>query len=229
MTHWRAAGARVVNGGAIMGIDASKARQLSLMASWGWRRPHARGASPGRSRRWRRRLGYPVMVKANVGGSGAGIVRYDSLRQLAELAADGLTPVGVDGVWLVQEYVPARGGRVIRCEVLAGRFLYAIALDGGGSTFDLCPADVCMADKPTITLERLARPTLIVAAERIAAAPELDVGGIEYMIDDRDGGPQFYDLNGSPTSSPTRSRCWAGIRTSGWSTGFETLIKEVRA
>ena len=105
-------------------------------------------------------------------------------------------PTSVDGVLLVQEYVPARETRVIRCEVLAGRLLYAIALSGAGSTFDLCPADVCMVDKPTITIEAFAPPAPIAAAvERVARLAGLDVGGIEYMIDDRDGRAKFYDFN----------------------------------
>jgi hypothetical protein len=85
---------------------------------------------------------------------------------------------------------------VIRCEVLDGKLLYAIALDGAGSTFDLCPADVCMVDKPTITIKAFQPPPQIVAAvERIAMAARMDVGGVEYMIDDRDGRARFYDLN----------------------------------
>ena len=63
-------------------------------------------------------IGYPVMVKVNVGGSGTGMIRYDSAEDLEAAVADGLTPVGVDGVALVQDYVPARGAQVIRCEVL---------------------------------------------------------------------------------------------------------------
>ena len=103
---------------------------------------------------------------------------------------------GVDGVAWVQEYVPARDAQVIRCEVLNGKLLYALALNGAGSTFDLCPADVCMVDKPTITIEAFVPPPAITAAvERISALAGLDVGGIEYMIDDRDGRPKFYDLN----------------------------------
>jgi hypothetical protein len=99
-------------------------------------------------------------------------------------------------VVLVQDYVPARDGRVIRCEVLDGRFIYAIALNGAGSTFDLCPADVCMADKPTITIEAYTPPPSIVSAvEGLARAARLDLGGIEYIVDDRDGIPRFYDLN----------------------------------
>src|SRR5207253_11139636 len=36
---------------------------------------------------------------------------------------------------------------------------------------------------------------IIRAAERIANRVELDVGGIEYLVDDRDGRPYFYDIN----------------------------------
>ena len=202
LAHWELAGARVVNGSAALAIDSNKARQLSLFASLGLAIPatrvvHRRAdlapAAEG--------LRFPVMVKANVGGSGAGIVRYDSLDELRMWAEDGTTPVGVDGVALLQEYVPARGGRVVRCETLYGRFLYAIALDGAGSTFDLCPADVCAADRaaagaPAITITRFEPDaTTIAAVEAVARAAHLDVGGIEVMVDDRDGTPRFYDIN----------------------------------
>ena len=145
-------------------------------------------------------LRYPVMVKGNIGGSGAGMVRYDDPEDLALYAAEGSTPVGVDGVALVQEYVPARDGRVHRCETLGGRFLYALQIDGAGSTFDLCPADVCAADRAGkgvgVTIGAFTPPPEIVrAVEAVAQAAHLDVGGIEYMIDDRDGQARFYDLN----------------------------------
>lgn len=195
--HWEGLGARVINGPAALAYDLSKARQLSLFRRCGVDIPrtrvaHRRADVP----RLAKELGYPVMVKVNVGGSGAGMVRYDSADELVAAVVDGLTPVGVDGVALVQEYVPAREGRVIRCELLEGRLLYAIALDGAGSTFDLCPADVCMVDKPTITISAFQPPPeLAAAAERIARAAGMDVGGIEYMVDDRDGRARFYDLN----------------------------------
>ena len=202
LAHWELAGARVVNGSAALAIDSNKARQLSLFASLGLAIPatrvvHRRAdlapAAEG--------LRFPLMVKANVGGSGAGIVRYDSLEELRMWAEDGTTPVGVDGVALLQEYVPARDGRVIRCETLNGRFLYAIALDGAGSTFDLCPADVCAADRaasgaPAITISAFQPDSATIAAvEQVARAAHLDVGGVEVMIDDRDGTPRFYDIN----------------------------------
>jgi hypothetical protein len=36
---------------------------------------------------------------------------------------------------------------------------------------------------------------IIAAAEEIAGAAGLDVGGVEVVIDDRDGTPRFYDIN----------------------------------
>jgi biotin carboxylase len=187
----------VINGPGVLAYDTNKARQLSLFRAAGLDLPrtrvaHRRADVP----RLASEIGYPVMVKVNVGGSGAGMIRYDTAEELEAAVADGLTPVGVDGVALVQEYVPARDARVIRCEVLDGRLLYALALDGAGSTFDLCPADVCMVDKPTITISAFTPPREITAAvERVSALAGLDVGGIEYMIDDRDGRARFYDLN----------------------------------
>jgi hypothetical protein len=36
---------------------------------------------------------------------------------------------------------------------------------------------------------------IIRAAERIAEAAHLFVGGVEVIMDDRDGTPRFYDIN----------------------------------
>ncbi|HXQ16283.1 MAG TPA: alpha-L-glutamate ligase [Caulobacteraceae bacterium] len=197
LAHWEGQGARVINGPAVLAYDLSKARQLSLFARCGLDIPETRVAHRRADvTRLAAEVGYPVMVKVNVGGSGTGMIRYDTPEELQAAVADQLTPVGVDGVALVQAYVPARDAQVIRCEVLDGKLLYAIALNGAGSTFDLCPADVCMVDKPTITIEAYRPPAEIVAAvERLAVAAQMDVGGIEYMIDDRDGRARFYDLN----------------------------------
>jgi hypothetical protein len=195
--HWESLGARVINGTRPLAFDLSKARQLSLFSRLGLAIPETRVAHRAKDiAALAAEIGYPVMVKVNVGGSGAGMIRYDDPEMLEDAVANGLAPVSVDGVVLVQAYVPARDGRVFRCEVLDGKLLYAIALTGAGSTFDLCPADVCMVDKPTIAIEEFHPPAPIIAAvEQAALAAGLDVGGIEYLIDDRDGTPRFYDFN----------------------------------
>lgn len=195
--HWALNGARVINGAGAMAIDANKARQMSLFRSLGLAIPETRVVHRREDvARVAATMRFPLMVKVNIGGSGAGVVRYETLEDLRAYAEEGSTPVGVDGVALVQDYVPARDGRVIRCEVLDGKFLYAIALDGAGSTFDLCPADVCMVDKPSITISAFTPPPqMIQAVEAVAQKGGLDICGIEYMIDDRDGAPRFYDIN----------------------------------
>lgn len=196
---WEAAGARIVNGPRALSIDASKARQLALIASLGHAIPQTRVVHRVEDLvTAARELSFPLVVKANIGGSGAGIMRYDSLDQLAAFADEKMVPDSIDKVWLVQDYVPARGGRILRFEILDGKLLYALSVDGGGS-FDLCPADACMAnpDRPAITVERAEpEPVLVAAAEQIVSASGIDVGGVEALIDDRDGVARFYDING---------------------------------
>ncbi|HEX4694708.1 alpha-L-glutamate ligase [Sphingomonas sp.] len=195
LDHWRRSGARVVNGPDVMAIDASKARQLALIASLGLAIPETRIVHRAADvEAAAATLAFPLVVKANIGGSGAGIMRFDNMAELRWAVNEGELPKSVDGVLLVQDYVPARGGEITRIETLDRQYLYAIDIAGGGA-FDLCPADACVADS-NISM-RAAEPSsdLVDAAERIAAAMNLDVGGVEVMIDDRDGLPRFYDIN----------------------------------
>ncbi len=196
LDHWRRTGARVINGTDVLAIDASKARQLSLIASLGLAIPETRvvhraaDVVPAAQT-----LRFPLVVKANIGGSGAGIIRFDSLDELRTAVADADLPSSVDGVLLVQEYVPVRDGAITRIETLDRQFLYAIEVAGGGA-FDLCPADACVVPGSGIKMAAVEpSQTLKDAAEAIARAVDLDVGGVEVMIDDRDGIARFYDIN----------------------------------
>jgi glutathione synthase/RimK-type ligase-like ATP-grasp enzyme len=199
LAHWAANGARVLNGADVIAVDSSKARQLSLIARLGYQVPGTRVVhrredllAAARTMRW------PLLVKANVGGSGAGIVRYRDEDGLARSIAEDTVPRSVDSVLLVQDDVPARGGVIVRIETLGGRFLYAIEVETGGDSFDLCPADACLAQpgRSAVRMTAVTPPVdLIEAAERIARAAALDVGGIEYLVDDRDGAARFYDIN----------------------------------
>ena len=199
LDHWQRCGARVLNGSNVLGIDSSKARQLSLISSLGLAVPETRvvhraqdllPAAEG--------VAYPLLVKANVGGSGAGIVRYSSTEELRASIADGTVPRSVDQVLLLQDYVPPRGGTILRIETLRGRFLYALEIESGDESFDLCPADACVALPGRAAVRMTATmppPEIVRAAEQIAHATQLFVGGIEVIVDDRDGVPRFYDIN----------------------------------
>ena len=196
LARWEALGARIVNGPAALAVDMSKARQIALLADLGIRGPrtlavHRAADVAGAADA----IGYPLIVKANIGGSGANVARYDDANVLAAAVADGSLPQSIDRVLLVQEYVPPRGGTTTRVETLGGRFLYAIDVASAGDTFDLCLADVC-AVPGELSMSAATPPRQVIAGvEAIASAMSLDVGGIEYMIDDRDGLPTFYDIN----------------------------------
>lgn len=197
--HWLGQGVRVVNASAL-NIDTSKARQMSLIARLGLKGPatrvvHRQADLPAAAKGLR----FPVLVKADIGGAGAGITRYETPGKLAEAAGEKWCPVGVNGISLVQEYAPRRDGRITRVETLNGRYLYALDIESPGDAFDLCPADACLTrpGAPTLTMTRTTPPAEIIeAVERLAVAAELEVGGIEYLIDDRDGSVLFYDING---------------------------------
>ena len=199
LDHWRRSGATVLNGGKTLAIDSSKARQLSLISSLGLATPETRIVHSGRDLiRAAESMTFPLLVKANIGGSGAGIARYASNEELRASIADGTVPQSVDQVLLVQEYVPPRGGTILRMETLRGNFLYAIEVESRGDSFDLCPADACVAQPGRAAIRMAAvtpAPEIIEAAERIARAAGLDLGGVEVVIDDRDGTPRFYDIN----------------------------------
>jgi hypothetical protein len=196
LAHWEHAGACVLNGTGVLAIDTSKARQLSLISSLGLAVPRTRVVHrtadilPAADA-----VGFPLVIKVNIGGAGAGITRFDDREGLRAAIADRTLPVSIDGVLLVQDYVPARGGTITRIETLDRAYLYAIDIAGAGA-FDLCPADACQIPGTPITMTA-AEPAreLRVAAEAIARGAHLDVGGIEVMIDDRDGTPRFYDIN----------------------------------
>jgi hypothetical protein len=212
LAHLDRLGVPVVNGLTAFGYEISKARQLTLLESLGLPYPRSRVINhPSRAVAAATGLRFPVVVKANVGGSGAGIVRFDTSEDLARAAAEDRLDFGVDHTALVQEYVPARGGHITRVETLGGKFLYAIKVFTTGDTFNLCPADICQrsdgvelqrsacpidAPKTGLKVEGYTPPPAVVAAcEAIVQAAEIDVGGIEYMIDDRDGRLVYYDVN----------------------------------
>ena len=209
-THLERIGTRIINGSAATAIETNKARQLSLFESLGLKYPkslvinHASRAVDAA-----RELRFPIVVKVNIGGSGAGIIRFDTPEGLQAAVDAGQIDLGLDQTALVQEYVTPRGGHIHRVETLDGRFLYAMKVYTTGESFNLCPAEICqipeapsadfcLTDAPRkgIRVEAFTPPAEVIAAvERIAAAAKIDVGGVEYLIDDRTGDVLFYDIN----------------------------------
>jgi glutathione synthase/RimK-type ligase-like ATP-grasp enzyme len=199
LSHAELNGVRVVNGSKAYSYEISKARQLDLLHRLGLGYPKSRVInSPALALTASDGLRFPVVVKANIGGSGAGIFRFDSRDELEAAVSAGTIDLGLDSTALVQEYVPARDGHITRVETLNGKYLYAINIYSSGDSFNLCPADICQIGE-TKQAMRIDATTpsdeVIKAVEEISIAAGLDVGGIELMVDDRDGKTLYYDIN----------------------------------
>jgi len=211
LDHLELLGIRVINGAKAFRYEVSKAAQHSLLRSLGIRYLPSRVIhAPEQALAASEGLRFPIIVKANIGGSGKGIVRFNTKEELEAGIQHGLIDLGYDSVALVQEFVPARGGYITRVETLAGKYLYAIHVHLNGETFDLCPADICQtsageslnnacvleATKSGLKVEGYTPPADVIAnIESIVQAAGIDVGGIEYIVDDRDGEIYYYDVN----------------------------------
>jgi biotin carboxylase len=211
LAYLETTGVRVINGSQAFALETSKAQQLRLFDSLGLRFPKTRvvnctdeilGAAS--------QIGFPLLIKPNIGGRGAGIVRFDSIEQLRATIDEAGLDLGIDRVALVQELIPARHGLITRVETLGGKFLYAIDIFTTGESFNLCPAEICQVESVATSLEagptngpetnlrvqQSAPPASVIdAVEKIVAVGGIAVGGVEYIVDDRDGRPVFYDIN----------------------------------
>ncbi len=163
-------------------------------------------------------LAYPIIVKPNIGGSGALMRRFETPAELRTAVSAGEVDaiLGLDHTAIVQEYHSPRGGSIVRVEALDDRFLYAIRIHNDPSQgFNICPADICQtpadeapapddfalcpADAPARSSRKIEvadPPTWVVEAVlRIFRAANVDVGGVEYLESERDGQLYLYDVN----------------------------------
>ncbi len=211
LAYLKEIGANVLNGYDAYVYEFSKVRQLMLLERLGLRYPRARVINhPLQAPAAAEGLAFPVIIKPNIGGSGAGIQKFGTPADLQSAAAAGTINLGIDHLALVQEYLPARSESIVRVEVLNGEFLYAIRLHlKSQSTFNLCPADYCdlPENKPAdgladgvsgrgLLVEGYTPPSHVIeTVKRIAEAAHIEVGGVEYLINDRNGAIYYYDVN----------------------------------
>jgi hypothetical protein len=212
LSHLEEKGVRVVNGSRAFTHEISKALQSTLLETLGLPYPKARVINhPSQALEAGEAIGYPLIVKPNIGGSGAGIKKFSSAADLRAAVEEKSLHFGIDNTALVQEFFTARDGVITRVEVLGGEFLYAIQIHITGETFDLCPADICKntkgeeltriacpvdAPKTGLTVEAYEAPRHVIDdVERIMEVADIEVGGIEYVIDDKTGRQLYYDIN----------------------------------
>jgi hypothetical protein len=218
LTYFEEIGTPVINPAASYRYEASKAAQALLMERLGL--PYPRCAvlnQPGQILDLLSTFRFPVLLKPNVGGSGAGIVRFDRPEDLEGAVKRNAISLGPDGTALLQEYLESEDGSIVRVEVLGGEFLYAIKITTDPMAgFNLCPADLCQldgetsvpapaalaacpADVNTAVARRIEKfdppPSVIADVLRLTWAAQIDVGGVEYLRYRSDGRIYYYDMN----------------------------------
>jgi len=202
-------GVRVINGWRSYEAGTSKALQMSIFSQMGLNTPKSRVIhDAGQAVAAAGGLHYPVLVKPNVGGSGAGIVLFNTPGELSRAADAGRIDLGIDQVALVQEYLTPKDDCIYRVEILNDTFLYGIRLPILAESFNYCPADGCNIDRfDHCPLGRTSTPAgsgiaafdppaeVIEKLKAVIAATGADLGGVEYLVNAADDRPYFYDIN----------------------------------
>ena len=212
LQHLEALDVPTVNGYKAHLLEISKARQLGLLKRLGI--PHPRSLvvnaasqiAPAAAE-----LEFPVIVKPNIGGSGAGMQRFDALDEVRAAVNDGLLDdvFVLDSTAIVQEFHPAVDDTITRVEALNNDILYAINIQNDPSLgFNLCPAsldqrreqpqvedgEACLTQ--TRSAEKANPPEEVLEATlAIFHEANIDIGGLEYLVSQRDGLIYFYDIN----------------------------------
>lgn len=212
LQHLETLGVPTVNGYRAHLLEVSKARQIGLMKRLGV--PHPRSLvvnAASQITAAAAELEFPIIVKPNIGGSGALMQRFDSLEEIEEAVNEGLLDdvFVLDSTAIVQEFHPAVDDTITRVEALNGEILYGINIQNDPSLgFNLCPASLeqrreqaqADADEACVTQSRSveqANPPeeVLEATLAIFHEAEIDVGGLEYLVSQRDGLIYFYDIN----------------------------------
>ncbi len=214
ITHLESLGARVVNGSHTVLIETSKAKQASLMSTLNISQPKTVVLnSISQIEQYIFDFNFPVLIKPNCGGSGAGIQKFENMDQLKYAIHSDEITLPTNQLFILQEFIQPRDGHIVRIETINGKLAYAMKVYTNGS-FNLCPSDGCDIDRspsppPTedlgycpsntdtaVRFELFENPPVDVvnAVERIVTFAGMECGGIEYTVGE-DGQWYIYDIN----------------------------------
>jgi hypothetical protein len=203
----------IVNGGRALDLEINKVRQYAAMSQIGIEFPATRVAV-GRTAimKTATKMGVPLILKPNRGGKGLGVQLFNDLLTLQTYLESELFDAGRDGTVLLQQYVKSADSSIIRNEFVGGKFLYAVRVDTSQG-FELCPSEACRIDDAFCPVGESTeeRPMFEILDgfthenhakyERFLAANEIDVAGIEMIIDE-DGKAWTYDVNTNTNYNP---------------------------
>lgn len=207
-------GATVVNGERALQLELSKVAQYEALAKFGIETPQTLAVAGKQNiAEAARSLGFPVILKHNRAGKGLGVRLLLSAAALDEHLASGYFEHSVDGITLVQRYIKAPEPFVTRVEFVGGKLLYAVRVDTSQG-FELCPADACQVDSPSLAaacpavapsdkfriVQNFGHP-LVAKWQAFLAANDIGIAGIEFIVDEH-GRAFTYDVNTNTNYNP---------------------------
>jgi hypothetical protein len=140
---------RVVNGRRALELEVSKVAQLTALQAAGFDVPRTLAvAGTADLAAAARKLPVPFISKHNQGGKGLGVRLFATHDEFSAYTESPDYQAPVDGITLLQEYLPAAQPFITRVEIVGGAYVYAITADTARGGFELCPADACAVDAP---------------------------------------------------------------------------------
>ena len=212
ITHLESLGARVINGSHTVLIETSKAKQASILSDLNISQPKTIVLNNiNQIEKYICDFQFPILIKPNCGGSGAGIQKFKSPNELKFALEKEKIDIPVNQLFILQEFIKPRDKYIVRMETINGKLAYAMKVFTDGS-FNLCPSDGCDMDrsKPStdelgycpstsdtdVRFELYRNPPsdVISAVEKIVAYAGIECGGIEYVVGE-DNQWYIYDNN----------------------------------
>jgi hypothetical protein len=227
--HWR----RTVNGSRALDLEISKARQYAALEKAGIRTPRTVLVAGKELLVDAARAHFAdgrFILKPNRGGKGLGVRLFASPGALGDHLDGPDYQAPVDGLHLLQQYVPSPIPLITRVEFVGGRFLYAVEVDTSDG-FELCPADVCAVGDMFCPVGQQPRAKFTIIDdidpsrkrryEAFLAANDIDVAGIEFIAD-AEGVVYTYDVNTNTNYNPD-------AETRAGRSGMDTLARYLGA
>jgi len=209
MKYLESIGVKVINGYDAYTYEFSKSNQINLLRSLNIKHPKTYVVNSTQTiLNSAKNLAFPIVLKPNIGGSGANITKFDNIPELQNYLKVNTLDWGIDKTLLMQEFLVAKNSSIIRVETINGKYVYAIKIMLTEGEFNLCPADYCNIDDQKIDgmkdgvsdrgglIERFyPSPDVIEQVEKIFQTANINVGGLEYLINADDDQIYFYDIN----------------------------------
>ena len=200
---------RVINNSRALELEISKKEQYIELKKFNIKFPNTYYAS-NKKEIIEKSINFtkPFITKHNRGGKGLGVKYFEDTSTLEKYVNDSFED-SIDGITLLQEYIPSDPQVITRVEFVNGKFLYAVQVDASDG-FELCPADLCNVEEKFCPTNADGNKFMIIKDyknieikkyESLLKSNGIEIAGIEY-ITGKDGTHYTYDINTNTNYNP---------------------------